>query len=299
MVCVVCGRQIGADVERATIRCNIRRFRDQLFNVWRCPHCRSIHAGDEVDLDAYYAAYPCHVRRQDLNWVLRAMHRRLLGRLRRAGLRSDHAILDYGCGNGTFVEFLRERGYEGAVGFDQYSERFRDRRALEARYDLVFSQDVIEHVDDPRAQLAEFDRLTRPGGLVAIGTPNAEDIDLGAPDLRVHALHQPYHRHILSKRVLLGLGDEMDWQLLRYYKTTYSNTLIPGVNTRFAMHYCRTLGDDVELGLEPFHIEDPRVWSPKSIWLAWFGFFFAPEIDVMAIYRVHPAMKQLPPTTNA
>ena len=133
---------------------------------------------------------------------------------------------------------------------------------------------------------------------MAIGTPNAEDIDLGAPELRIHALHQPYHRHILSKRVLLGLGDEMDWQLARYYKTTFSNTLIPGVNTRFAMHYTRLRGDDLDLGLEPFYIEDPRLWLPKSILLAWFGFFFAPETDVMAIYRVHTAIKQLPRTTN-
>lgn len=298
-VCAVCSRQVGGEVERGTIRSNVRRFRDQLFRVWRCPHCHSIHAADEVDLDAYYAAYPLHGHCDpNLNWLLRAMSLRLLGRLRRAGLRREHAILDYGCGNGSFVEFLRARGYAGAVGFDQYSPRFCDRGALEKSYDLVFSQDVIEHVADPRALLSEFDRLVRPGGLVAIGTPNAEDIDLGAPELRIHALHQPYHRHILSKRVLLGLGDEMDWQLVRYYKTTFSNTLIPGVNTRFAMHYTRLLGDDLDLGLEPFHIEDPRLWSPKSIWLAWFGFFFPPEIDVMAIYRAHTAIKQLTRTTN-
>lgn len=284
-LCAVCGRHAG-EVERGEIRCNVRRFRDQKFRVWRCPHCLSIHAEGAVDLDAYYAAYPCHGHNDPkLNWMLHAMYRRLLGRLRSAGLRREHSILDYGCGNGSFVEFLRASGYSRAVGYDQYSTRFSDRGLLEAHYDLVFCQDVIEHVEAPIELLQDFDRLVRPGGLVAIGTPNAEDIDLKQPELRIHALHQPYHRHIFSKRVLLGLGARLDWQLVRYYKTTFSNTLIPGVNTPFVMHYGRLNGDDLDLGLEPFHSDTPGLWSPRMLWLAWFGFFFAPETDVMVIYR--------------
>jgi hypothetical protein len=87
--------------------------------------------------------------------------------------------------------------------------------------------------------------------------------------------------------VLLGLGARMDWQLVRYYDTTFANTLIPGVNTQFVMHYGRLNGDDLDLGLEPVHTDNPQFWSWRTLGLALFGYFLAPEADVMAIYRAH------------
>lgn len=286
MTCAICEHTATEPVERARIRSNVRRFREQQFGVWRCPHCLSLHAADHVDLAAYYAAYPCHGRGDPKrDWLLRSMFDQLLWRLRRAGLRRQHSVLDYGCGNGAFLQHLRARGYAAVSGYDQYSDRFSDRSVLEGRYDLVFSQDVIEHVEHPRALLRELGRLVRPGGLIAIGTPNAQDIDLRAPEQRIHALHQPYHRHIFSKRVLLGLSQYTGWELVRYYPTTFSNTLIPGANTRFAMHYARLNGDDLDLGLEPIHVENRALWSWRSAWLAAFGYFMAPEVDVMVIYR--------------
>ena len=56
LVCNVCdpkGVRISR-AETAVVRPNIRRLQNERFNVWRCPRCRSIHAADEVDLDAYY-----------------------------------------------------------------------------------------------------------------------------------------------------------------------------------------------------------------------------------------------------
>ena len=83
-----------------------------------------------------------------------------------------------------------------------------------------------------------------------IGTPNAEAIDLQDPEPRVHTLHQPYHRHILSKRALQALGKELGWELLRYYPTMYANTLMPGANTAFVEHYFG-YDNNCDLAVEP------------------------------------------------
>ena len=40
------------------------------------------------------------------------------------------------------------------------------------RFDLVFSNEVIEHVDDDRATAAEMVRVTRPGGSIVAFAPN-------------------------------------------------------------------------------------------------------------------------------
>jgi SAM-dependent methyltransferase len=40
------------------------------------------------------------------------------------------------------------------------------------RFDLVVSMEVVEHLDDPAPWLAELFRLTKPGGMLFLTTPN-------------------------------------------------------------------------------------------------------------------------------
>jgi SAM-dependent methyltransferase len=285
--CNICNKTITGPVEEASVRSNVRKFRDEMFRIWRCPECLSVHARDEVDLAHYYSDYPFHHigAEAELDWMLQAMYRKQWQRLRATGLQREHAVLDYGCGGGAFVKFLRKQGYANVQGFDEYSDTFGDKRVLEARYDVILTQDVLEHVPEPWDFLRTLSGLLAPRGVVAIGTPNAESFDLKQPEARVHALHQPYHRHMFSKRALLSLGDKLDWDLLRYYPSMYSNTLLPFVNQRFMLHYFQACDDTVDLATEPIQVKNPKLYSPVTLFWALFGYFFAPETDVMAIYR--------------
>jgi 2-polyprenyl-3-methyl-5-hydroxy-6-metoxy-1,4-benzoquinol methylase len=285
--CNICNKTITGPVEEASVRSNVRKFRNEMFRVWRCPECLSVHARDEVDLAHYYSDYPFHHigAEAETDWMLQAMYRKQWQRLRAAGLQREHALLDYGCGGGAFVKFLRKQGYANVQGFDEYSDTFGDRRVLEARYDVILTQDVLEHVPEPWDFLRTLSELLAPRGAVAIGTPNAESFDLKQPEARVHALHQPYHRHMFSKRALLSLGDTLDWDLLRYYPSMYSNTALPFVNQRFMLHYFQACDDTVDLATEPIQVRNPKLYTPVTLFWALFGYFFSPETDVMAIYR--------------
>jgi 2-polyprenyl-3-methyl-5-hydroxy-6-metoxy-1,4-benzoquinol methylase len=286
MRCAVCERDVTGEVETASVRSNVRKFAAEKFVVWRCPHCKSIHARDEVDLARYYADYPFHkLAESKVDWMLSAMYANALRRLSDAGIGPEHAILDYGCGGGLFVKRLVQQGFLQARGYDEYSHEYRDASVLKHSYDCVMTQDVIEHVPDPRALARTLHGLARPNGVVVIGTPNAEAIDLARPEERVHALHQPYHRHILSKTALLALGREMGWELVRYYPTQYSNTRVPFVNTSFLIHYFRAFDDNVDLAIEPIRFGSWKIWSPLTLAHALLGSFWAPETDVQAIFR--------------
>jgi len=217
--------------------------------------------------------------------MLKAMYRNLVNRLKKAGLRKEHTILDYGCGSGLLVDYLRSAGYSNAIGFDAYSSRFCDGRILDQTFDFIISQDVIEHVDEPWDLLQTLDRSSQPGTVIALGTPNAESIDMNDPERRVHTLHQPYHRHILSKTALLGVGEKLGWKRLRYYPTMYTNTLVPFVNIRFVTYYFSCFDNTLDLSLEPIQINSWRLWSPLTLFYGLFGYFFAPETDVMAVYQ--------------
>ncbi len=282
-LCNICERDAPVR-ENARVHCNVRAFKNETFGVWRCEGCGSIHAEEDVDLPHYYAKYPFHGD-ATLDWRLKVMYSGLLKRLEKGGVRREHRVLDYGCGGGHVLEFLGERGYEQVVGFDEYSEKFGDRTVLDQRYDVVLSQDVIEHVPEPWELLRRFDSLVKPGGILAIGTPNATAIDLGAAERFHHTLHQPYHRHMLSEKALLESGKKMGWELVRYYPTMYINTLFPFVNHRFVAHYFSCFDDTLDIGFEPPRVNSWKLYSPMTLFWAFFGYFFAPKTDVMAVFR--------------
>jgi 2-polyprenyl-3-methyl-5-hydroxy-6-metoxy-1,4-benzoquinol methylase len=264
------------------VRCNVRAFRDESFEVWRCAQCRSIHARDEVDLDHYYRGYP--VFAAELDWKLDVVYGNLLRRLQRAGLQRAHRVLDYGCGRGLLVRYLQKRGYAQTRGWDRYGEGYTDPSVLAARYDCIVAQDVIEHVANPHALLAQLDGMAEPGAIISIGTPDAAALDLRDPENFVHALHAPFHRHILSADALKAAGEQQGWELERYYDTMYNNTLFPTMNPRFVLHYVRARDDMFDLVAEPVKLT-AKMLSPVTPFFALFGYFFDRHTDVQAVFK--------------
>jgi SAM-dependent methyltransferase len=285
MHCNICGRDAD-EVEQASVRSNVRKFANEQFVVWRCPHCLSLHARDEVDLAHYYADYPFHkLRDTKVDWMLQAMYRNLLARLTRAGFTKDSSLLDYGCGSGQFLAFLRAQGFEHVYGYDEYSEGYSDKSVLARRYDCVMTQDVIEHVPEPHVLVRTLHELAQPGGVIVFGTPNAEAIDLKHPEERIHTLHQPYHRHILSKRALHTLGREHGWELVRYYPTMYANTRLPTANSAFLNHYFQCFDNNCDLVVEPIKMSSIKLWTPITLAHMFLGSFWPAESDVMALFK--------------
>lgn len=268
------------DVETASVRSNVRPFNTRRFSLWRCPNCRSIHASDKVDLDEAYRVYPFFG--QKLDFVLRCGYRRLTRRLRRAGLRPGCRVLDFGCGSGLLVQYLREKGCD-AVGYDPYSPDHGDPARLDEQYDAVIAQDVLEHDDDPLGVLARLDGLTAPGGMIAIGTPNAAGIDLARAEKFVHPLHQPYHRHILALPALLEAAKDLGWSVERTYTTPYTN--MPVLSLPMLHYYMRCFDGTINT-LFDRPMNSVRLWlSPETAFYLIFGYWLCDDADIVAIFR--------------
>jgi SAM-dependent methyltransferase len=280
--CCICGTSglAEADKETACVRSNVRALHTRRFPVWRCPVCRSIHASDAVDLDEAYRSYPFFG--QKLDFALRCAYRRLTRRLRRAGLRPGQRVLDFGCGSGLLVQYLREKGYD-AVGYDPYSRDHGDLAPLAGQYDAVVAQDVIEHDEDPLAVLARLDGLSRPGAWIAIGTPDAAGIDLARAGAAVHALHQPYHRHILALPALLDAGRRIGWGVERTYRTPYTN--MPVLSLPLLHYYMRCFDGTINVLFER-PMNSMRLWlSPETVFYLIFGYWLCDGADIVAIFR--------------
>lgn len=94
-------------------------------------------------------------------------------------------ILDAGAGEGYFAALLHQAGYTNVTACDYVEEGYRCpevpftqadlARELpfgDNRFDCVVSIEVIEHISDHLTFVQELVRVTRPGGLLFITTPN-------------------------------------------------------------------------------------------------------------------------------
>ncbi len=112
------------------------------------------------------------------------------------------SVLDVGSGYGYFQKALSDAGFEqgglelsrhareaakARFGFDSLDGTLDSHAAeLAGRYDALTLWDVIEHVPDPVALLVTAAGCLRPGGFIALKTPN-----IRCPEARVFGPH--YH----------------------------------------------------------------------------------------------------------
>jgi SAM-dependent methyltransferase len=263
----------------ARIPCNVRRFQERVFTLWRCTGCGSLHCAEDADLALYYADYP--LKRQNLGFAERIGYGNRLRLLERQGFRRSDRVLDYGCGAGLFVRSLRQKGLSQVFGYDAFVPEYQDPRRLEESYDAVVSYDVIEHDDDPREFMRLAAPLVRSRGLFVIGTPNADHVSLGRKG--DPSLHPPYHRHILSERILLALGREQGLEPEHIHRRSYFDSLFPTVNSRFMWRY---LGKS---GLLDTAVEPPQTGlvlrSPDLLFFAFFGYFLPAGDSMIVSFR--------------
>lgn len=97
-------------------------------------------------------------------------------------VKKGHRIFDCGCGDGSKANILMCYS-DNVIGGDLnkrvnpvYKINFRkidhDKYGNEDEFDVVFSFDVIEHVENDLGFLKELVRITKPGGIIIVGTPN-------------------------------------------------------------------------------------------------------------------------------
>jgi SAM-dependent methyltransferase len=120
-------------------------------------------------------------------------------------------VLDFGAGSGTFARRLIAEGVDVTCvepDAELLKDVHRDTAGLaDQSFDLVYSFNVLEHIQDDRAALAELRRLLKPGGRLVLYVP-AFMVLYSAMDRQVGHLRR-YRRRPL-KRVVEGAGFVVD-----------------------------------------------------------------------------------------
>jgi SAM-dependent methyltransferase len=120
-------------------------------------------------------------------------------------------VLDFGAGSGTFARRLIAEGVDvTCVEPDPELLKgvYRDTSGLaDQSFDVAYSFNVLEHIEDDRAALAELRRVLKPGGRLVLYVP-AFMVLYSAMDRQVGHLRR-YRRQPL-KRVVESAGFAVD-----------------------------------------------------------------------------------------
>jgi 2-polyprenyl-3-methyl-5-hydroxy-6-metoxy-1,4-benzoquinol methylase len=100
------------------------------------------------------------------------------------------SVLDIGCGTGALLVRMRERGYTSLAGIDIappsampgmrfYSLDLDDPRfpLADGSIDLALAVEVLEHIENVGAFLAEIRRVLSPKGRLLLTTPNVHSVE--------------------------------------------------------------------------------------------------------------------------
>jgi 2-polyprenyl-3-methyl-5-hydroxy-6-metoxy-1,4-benzoquinol methylase len=222
--CRVCG---SSSVEKKGAKRG--RFITDEFSFYQCCDCRFLFVEPVTDSgiydDAYYAGrgpdplvnyeeeysnYRSTIRRFEFADLVRFAHEHLCGS-GSSGLPPDRVNwLDFGCGAGGLLKYLRDLGELicgglhvplHPVGHDvgSYSERLKNddgfeilgwdelSRTCQGRFDIISCIEVIEHIPNPRAVIELLARSLKPGGLLILTTGN-----LASPLARLQGIQFAY-----------------------------------------------------------------------------------------------------------
>jgi 2-polyprenyl-3-methyl-5-hydroxy-6-metoxy-1,4-benzoquinol methylase len=204
--------------------------------IWVCGDCGLLfqwpQPAEPALLDAYGSVEdPLYLAEQENRYLTFRRALRLLGPP--AGRR----LLDVGAYCGFFVDVAREGGFEAegielshwavaharALSLPVRNETIEECARAGARYDVITMWDVVEHLADPRRDLAHALELLRPGGQLYVST-----IDAASPVARLLGARWPWlmdmHLVYFDRTTLPALLEEVGFRVLsrRLYTHTVS-----------------------------------------------------------------------------
>jgi|GEM_PF-638788 len=133
-------------------------------------------------------------------------------------------LLDVGCGLGFFLKEIEDQFEIYGVEISTFQAQFARERLglnvfcgtlLQANYpddyfDVVTLWEVIEHLPDPIEHIKEINRILKPGGLLALSTPNFSGLTSIVTKEKWHLYDPKEHLYYFSpksiKNILQGSG---------------------------------------------------------------------------------------------
>ena len=143
--------------------------------------------------------------------------------------KSSGRLLDVGCATGEFLARMMKYGWQvqgvelsptaaeaarREYGLDVLTGDLAQAQFPDRCFDVVTLWDVLEHLYDPVAELAEINRILRDDGLLVIELPNTRSFDAALFGPYWIGLDMPRHLYVFPPAPLKAMLKQGDFQIV-------------------------------------------------------------------------------------
>lgn len=237
-VCNLCNSKIWI---YSDIKPKAWRTTSESFNLMICANCglmKTYPIIPEDKIAPYYASenYDSHIQsveRKNIFDIIYAFIQKLNAKYKysiiKKALNGDTKnlnLLDYGCGNGSFLNivnkrFLNVKGVEFESRMVQYCRSRGLNVYLESEFfsnqeyfDVVTLFHVLEHLYDPLKYLKMFSDISKKDAILLLALPNPKSYDCAFYKNDWAAWDVPIHLHHFTPEVIIKMAEKADYDFL-------------------------------------------------------------------------------------
>lgn len=209
--CPMCfSSSMGPRIERPAARLNG-------YSLRKCRDCESVTAWPRTAAGAEHYHHEMPVLRWEFSEVADS--------LKKDGVKDG--VLDVGCGDGSFVQVLKDNGIAGiGLDFNADNVEVARKRGLDCRcvdlrdlprddrFSALTAFHVIEHLEEPKALLMSMKDLLADGGAIYLSFPNVKRAALRY--LRDEADYPPNHLNRISSEGMKHLAQSAGLEVVSF-----------------------------------------------------------------------------------
>lgn len=212
---------------------------EERLKLFRCPSCTHTFTQEKEDVSVYGKEY---FQKEHQKWFENpdyALYNRVYQQIKKHHHSSNLELIDVGCGNGSFLKYLKNKGVSSNLYGMELIENEHpgitfiqadfNQHELEKKFDVVTSFMVIEHLENPGSFIQKVKGIMKKDSLLVINTINNNSLIYKAARLlnKVHLrtahdrLYSRHHLNHFTNRSLQKLLEMQGFTILSHKNHNY------------------------------------------------------------------------------